>query len=240
MPILELYQVELVDDPWFDNASNQKETIELSEKVKTIFFDRRKFKKNDPSALHDSLLLRWAQLEKEEAKRNVLVVTLDRSLPYLLLDPINAPTRPLAITLDTLLQWISPIIFQNDIEDEFAAVFSEAVQYQLLPQENFFEIEDFLVFAEMDWSSEELPAADVEECILYIKKNAPGLDPSNPADREKIYYHMKKFFTDPGRKYKLDIQRLEADAIEYKRKLDKANGTIREKMVRLQGSKRIP
>jgi hypothetical protein len=51
------------------------------------------------------------------------------------------------------------------------------IKYRLLPQERIFNLEDFLIFHEMHMSCKELPAEDVEECIRYIKVNAPMLAP---------------------------------------------------------------
>lgn len=223
--LAELYGVELIDDPWFIEAEDQPETEKFVQQIKLEYRDRRGRPKGNRPALHDALLMRWIQLEREQTTRNTWLVTLDTSLPSLLPQEEDTRVRPLAITLDALLQWISPIAIHGDIEDEIAAIFSEAVKYELLPQERFFDLRDFLVFAEMEWSCKELPAEDVEECIRYLRINAPNLDPSNPADREKLAHEISKFFADPSRKYKQEVQRLEAEMAgreeEYKRKLEK-------------------
>ena len=70
----------------------------------------------------------------------------------------------------------------------------------LLPQNIFFDTRDFLVFGEMEWSTKELPADDVEDCIRSLKSAHPNLDPTDPADREKISREIAKFFADPGKK----------------------------------------
>ena len=129
----------------------------------------------------------------------------------------------------------------DDIEDEVAAIFSDAVKYQLLPQESFFDLRDFLVFAEIASSCKELPAEDVEQCIRYLKTNAPNLDPSVPADREKIAREISKFFADPSRKYKQEIQRLEAELSrveqEHKRKLEENTQAIKESDEKIENLK---
>lgn len=233
--LAESYEVELIDDPWFAEAENQRETEKLLQVIKREYQAKRGRPKMMRPALHDALLLRWIQLERERTARNSWLVTLDTSLPGFLPQAGDASARPLAVTLDALLQWISPIAIQDDAEDEVAVIFSEAVKYQLLPQESFFDLRDFLVFAEMEWSCKELPAKDVEECIRYLKTTAPNLDPSDPADREKIAHEISKFFADPGRKYKQEVQRLEAKMAEredeYKRKLEERDKRI-EKLER--------
>jgi len=226
--LAEPYGVELIDDPWFTEAENQPETEKLAQAISCQFEAKRGRPKGNDAALHDALLLRWILLEREQTARNTWLVTLDTSLPGF---PPQAgePVRALAITLDALLQWISPIAMY-EYPDEVAAIFSEAVKYQLLPQERFFDLRDFLVFAEMEWSCKELPAEDVEECIRYLKTNVPDLDPSDPADREKLAHQIAKFFADPGRKHKQEVQRLEAERAEredeYKRKLEERDKRI--------------
>lgn len=227
--LAESYGVELIDDLWFAEAENQPETEKLVQAIRRKYEAKRGRPKRKGPALHDALLLRWILLEREQTARNTWLVTLDTSLPGILPPAGDAPVRSLAITLDALLQWISPIAMY-EYPDEVAAIFSEAIKYQLLPQERFFDLSDFLVFAEMEWSCKELPAEDVEECIRYLKTNAPDLDPSDPADREKLAYQMSKFFADPGRKHKQEVQRLEAERAEredeYKRKIEERDKRI--------------
>jgi hypothetical protein len=201
--------VQLIDDNWCIEAENTDETKELVNEVQDRYFKiRNPRNKREKPALHDALLLQWIQLERKD-NPNVLLVTLDTSLPGFLPKIEEESTRTMAITLDALFQWISPLAIHNDANNEFAAIFSEAVKYQLLPQESFFELRDFLMFAEMEWSCKNLPSEDVEGCIRYFKTHAPNLDPSNREDREKIAHEMSKFFADPGRKYKKEVQNLE-------------------------------
>lgn len=203
------YGVQLIDDLWFIDSESKPEIEKLAQSIQFAYQAQRGYRKRRRSALHDALLLKWIQSERKETERNIWLVTLDTSLPNLSPQLGNGQEKPMSITLDALLQWISPIAIQEDIEDQFAVIFSEALKYHLLPIENFFDLRDFLVFAEMEWSCKELPAQDVKECIRYLKTNAPNLDPLNPVDREKMAHEINKFFADPSRKYKQEVQRLE-------------------------------
>ncbi len=224
----EKFNVELVDDEWFDRAKYEKETQELAEELAKKYEELRGHRKNEGSAMDDAILIRWLQRCKEE-KGKVGLVTLDTSLPGSLCEEGN---KAFIITLDALLQWISPIALQSEDQNDFARVFSEAVEYQLLPKDRFFELKDFIIFSELQMSCKELPAEDVEGCIQYIKSNAPKLDPSKSEDREKISYEVLKFFTSPGRKYKQEIERLElgqkATKEEYEKKLGDAFSNIKQ------------
>ena len=207
--LAELYEVELVDDSWFDQAATDAVTKRLCEEIRSDFLAKRNRRKSKPAALHDVLLIRWVQEQRSKGNNNVWILTLDTSLPGFLPEEGVSATKSLAITLDAVLQWISPIAIDERAEDKVAGIFSEAVKYQLLPQEVFFRIQDFLVLAEMEWSCKELPAEDVEKCIQYLKVFLPELDPLDPRDREKLAHEVHKFFADPSRKYKQELERLE-------------------------------
>lgn len=225
-----LFEVQLEDDIWFDEAKDNPQTIKFAETLRSKYFAMRKRPKRHGAALHDAVLLLWLQKLKEENGGNIWLVTTDTSLPSSISS--NTSSQSLAITLDALLQWISPIAVQEDEEDDFTAIFAEMIKKRLLPQERIFDLEDFLIFHEMHMSCKELPAEDVEECIRYIKVNAPTLDPSDPANREKLAYEVSKFFADPGRKYKQEIARLETENIkirqEYEKRLGEASKSIEE------------
>ena len=226
-----LFEVQLEDDIWFDEAKNKAETRRFAETLSSKYFAMRKRPKWHGPALRDAILLLWLQKLREENGGNIWLITMDTSLPGSV--PPNTPSESLAITLDALLQWISPIAAPECEEDGFTAIFAEMIKYRLLPQERVFDLEDFLIFYEMHMSCKELPAEDVEECIRYIKVNAPTLNPSDPADREKLAYEVSKFFADPGRKYKQEIARLETEQIEIKKEYAKRLGEASKRIEEL-------
>ena len=207
------YDVELVDDAWFDQADKDVVTKRLTERIIKESTLRKKRAKNEKSGLHDALLFRWVERESTNSGKKSWIVTLDMLLPSFAPTSDRANGSPLAISLTAFLQWISPMALFEESEDDLASIFSEAISYQLLPQDNFFDMRDFLVFASLEWSCKELPAEDVENCIRYIKQNAPGLDMSDPKDREKAASVISKFFADPSRKYKQELQQMERDTL---------------------------
>ncbi len=232
----DLFEVQLEDDTWFDRAKNEEDTIRFAETLRSKYFAMRGRLKRWEASLRDALSLLWLQKLRGENGSNIWLITGDISLPA---SPTpGAPSRSVAITLDAILQWISTTVAQTDAATEFPAIFAGMLKYRLLPQDRIFDLQDFLIFHEMHMSCKELPAQDVESCIRYIKVNAPMLDPSNPADREKLAYEVSKFFADPGRKYKQEVARLEAekeaDKQEYERKLSEASEDIKEKQLQYE------
>jgi uncharacterized coiled-coil protein SlyX len=207
------YKVALIDDEWFLRAEKAHETATIIEKLKREFVRRRGRPKGHGSATHDALMLRWIELERRRDNRRTWMITLDTSLPTFRMDAVG-DGAPLAITLDAFLQWISPLALLDETNEDMAPIFAEAMRYQLLPQETLFELRDFLVFAEMEWSCKDLPADDVEGCITYLKGHVPNLDPTKSEDREKLSHEISKFFADPARKYKRGIEEAEAFALK--------------------------
>jgi len=228
MPLLkETYDVHLVDDKWFLETQESKETKTFADQIRTEYSARRKRPKSLGSALHDACILRWVQFERDTSAENAWLITLDSSLPYCAPRTNGAPMAPLAITLPAFLQWISPIAVLDEIEDEMATIFSEAMKYQLLPQDSFFDLRDFLVFSEMAMACKELPAKDVEDCIRYVRSKAPTLDPSRPEDREKLAHEISKFMADPTRRHKQEIVALEAKVDQITREAVQMNDDLK-------------
>lgn len=204
------YNVEISDDQWFVDNLDAPETAQLAAEIIKAYENRPWRHKSKNAADHDALLLRWVRRERETNDLNAWIVTLDHSLPNFTSKSKEGEV-PLAIRLDALLHWLSPVALQGDEgQDRAASIFSEALKYNLLPQENFFELGDFLAFAEWEWDTKELPAADVEGCIRCVKSAVPHLNPADPSDREKISREFNKYLRDPGRKYKGELARLEA------------------------------
>lgn len=227
------HAVELVDDGWFDEQKNQAATKKLVKVVQKKSEKRRSGEpKREKAALHDALMLRWIEREREEEDTPVWFLTIDSTLRTFTPRESN-DRRPLTMTLDALLQWISPVAASEDLEEDLHDIFSQALKYQLLPHDTFLDLKDFLVFANMEWSCKELPAEDVEGCVQYIKTEASHLDPSKPGDREKISRELARYFVDPARKYKDEVARLVEDLKTKDAELTKIKETSEAEIERL-------
>ena len=233
-----IFNINLVDDAWFDKLKGDKDISEFAKYLADRYQKLTNRYKRITPATHDALLIKWINKESiNNGNNKVGLVTLDKSLP----GTLNNDGYSFIITLDALLQWISPIAVQFEDEENFASVFSDAIKYQLLPRDTFFEMNDFLMFDDAHMSCKELPAEDVEGCIRYIKLNAQTLNPSDPADREKISLEIKKYFVDPDRKYKKNLEQLEQEKKNneetYKKKLyeiSKQNDALKAEIVTMK------
>lgn len=214
------FDVELEDDVWFDEARSKSEVRRFSEALISKYESIRRYPKLEKAALHDAMLILWVQKLREETGGNIWVVTLDTSLRGSIPQTKRAHPHSLAITLDAVLQWISPMVVRESEENDFATIFGKMIRSRFLPQETFFDLDDFLVFEEIGMSCRGLPGEDVEECIRYIRANAPTLDPTNPADREKLAHEISKFFIAPERKYKRELENLEKKLKQRDKKIE--------------------
>jgi hypothetical protein len=97
----------------------------------------------------------------------------------------------------------------------------------------FLDLRDFEVLADFQLSCKELPAQDVEECIRLIQRKAPGLNLKSSEGREKLAYELARFFAAPDRRYKQEVQRLEAVLRQREGELDEADRQRREDLDRL-------
>ena len=219
------YDIEIEDES-VEVEEKREHRLELDlEKIIELYGRRRRLrKKRRRSALHDAAIVEKAALQAKTGRR-CLVVTLDLVLSDVRLR--GQEDRSVAIGLDAFLQWISPFAGSGQVGHDFAEIFSGALASHLFPDDTFFDINDFLIFAEIDWDTRQLPAEDVENCVLHLKNVAHQLDPSKPADRERLHGEIARFFADPGRKFLERMQEMQKSVKETR-----TDAGVRERSLR--------
>jgi hypothetical protein len=210
---LQGYGVKLCEDAWLTENAATAETVVLSEKVRARYLEVKHRTKTKDAGLHDALMLMWIRRQRDNAGRTALMVTLDTSLPGFRVPQESDNEHPMTMYLDAVLHWLAPVM-GVDSEGTFPEVFSRIVRARLLPQEQFFDAQEFRVFSELGMECAILPAEDVEACLSYLRAHAAGLDPSKPLDREKLYHELERFFSDPSHKFKADRARLQRELAE--------------------------
>ena len=204
--------VEIVDDVWFQQAKDSPETRSLAARVSAAYASRHPDRpKAPPPARHDALMLLWVAKERSAGEEYAWLVTLDTSLPAIKPQGGDVGSRPVAITLDALLQWVSPVAASQGLDDDPSEIFADVLRYQLLPKDKMFDPADFLVLLSMERSCKEMPTEQLRECIQYLRQHGAGLDPFDPADREKLALHAARFLATTAKKYEGEIQRLESE-----------------------------
>lgn len=205
------------DDKWFDDIARDQATKRLAKDLVRQYVEMRGRPKLERAAVHDAVLLQWVARENTDNRKS-WVVTLDVTLAKWNAQQIEKGFR--AITLDALLQWMTPMMSGLADEGKLAEIFAEVIRYHLLPKDMFFQLRDFQVFAEMGIETKQLPADDVEACIREIKTVGPHLDPSKAADREKMGQVIQRYFADPGTKYQRTIHDLQVRTDELTKMLE--------------------
>lgn len=201
----EVCNITEVDDVWFDAAERDKETVSIAASITTNCLETRRRHKSKFAATHDAVLIRWIERENKDNNKS-WIVTHDLSLVEWNKSQNQHGVN--IITIDALLQWMTPIALQSNNEDTMAFIFSSALAEQLLPVENFITLQDFQVFDDMGIETQLLPSEDVEACVREIRMKCSLYDPSKAEDREKIGHILQKFFADPGRKYSVTLSEL--------------------------------
>jgi hypothetical protein len=224
----ENFDIEIEDDCWFEEAVENEKTNDFARVIEQRFLEMSRRRKGWPACVHDSLCLQWIDECRRTTKNpNVWFVTRDHTLPGCV--PPECGSKSLAITLDALLQWLSPITQGEGEEMGVAMAYSQMIASRILPQERIFNLEDFLVFHELNMTCKELPAEDVEGCIRHIKINAPLLNPMDPVDREKLAHAVASYFADPSRKYQQNLSKYEAEISQIKHDLAEEKSTSLKK-----------
>ena len=222
------YDIEIEDDSVEAEEKRERRLERDLEKIIELYARRRRWrKKGRLSALHDAAIVEKAALQAKTGRR-CLVVTLDLVLSDVRLR--GQEDRSVAIGLDAFLQWISPFAGSGQVGHDFAEIFSGALASHLFPEDTFFDINDFLIFAEIDWDTRQLPAEDVENCVLHLKSVAHQLDPSKPADRERLHSEIARFFADPGRKFVEQMQNMEQTVAEIRAEASEQVQSLRDEL----------
>jgi len=225
-----LFGIEVEGDHWFEKMKDDARATAFADTIAARYAGMRPTKKRKPAAIHDSVCLLWVEKCRHEGNgSNKSIWFLTRDYTLIGCVPSECCWKSLAITLDGLLQWLSPIaIGDNEIPD-IALAYSALISSRILPQERIFDLDDFLIFHELHMQCKELPAEDVEDCIAKIKANAPVLNPTEPVDRETLAGIVARCFVDPSRKYKEDIERYERSLSQKDSELEEEKNSSAKK-----------
>lgn len=211
--------VEVHRNGWFVEAhENDRKTQQLVEHVRSAS-RRKRGQDKDPNfqALHDALLIRWAIHQRDEGL-NAWILTADTSLPAVEVPFFDGDS--LVVTMDALLQWLSPAVRTSEDLENFQEVFSDLIRSRLLPQDAIFTLDDLNIFAQLGMSVKDLFDSDVKKCLNIIKDKSYDLDLSDPEDRETMMHEVRKTLSSPDMKYKKRLKRKEKELKEKNQKIE--------------------
>lgn len=236
--VAEKLGIEIVDDEWFENASDSQEMTDLADALRTHYNQSPPFSrsKTDNAAKHDALALWWVSRARTQGE-NCTFVTLDTSLPTFpsVFNTSSAIRPKTAITVDALLPWLG-MVSQDD--EGVSKAYSALLSNRLIAMRQTFDMQEFRMLAEIDMDCGKMPAEDVERCLLYLRREAKGTDLRKAEDREKLHHKVKSFFSSPDRKFLSVISSLEEEVKEKDRRLelvardmDEEAGRVRNRIV---------
>jgi len=185
--------IEIVDDESFEKVSYSKEFENIKSSLQASSIAIRKKEKHGNALVHDGQVFMFLREEQSREREKVWLVTRDSSLPtaWAKLQPSVVDLR--CFLLDGLLQSISPFIVSDHEAQDFYQVFSQAIAAQLIPQSRIFDIEDFLIFHDLEIDCKQLSVEEVQESLLAIKKHVLKGASYGEENREEVAYELRRF-----------------------------------------------
>ncbi len=195
----EEYQTWLENDQATENFANRL-------RVRT---ERRGPAKTAKAAMHDAVLLRSVEERRRaDPERPAWVLTNDRSLP----GAVSTDTfQNVASTPEAMIQWLGVLGPTDEAPVSFKEAFAKMVAERVLPRERLFELEDFLIFEELNIDTAVLATADVEAAIEELRFRAPGVSPTDPHGRAEPAYIVSRFVAGPTRTHRETVHALEEE-----------------------------
>ena len=211
-------QAAVVEDKWFEEERDSEEIAALAEGLRQHYDQTNPWWRNKTpnAAKHDALALQFVSKRQSEGK-NCMFVTLDVSLPTFRNSITARSVRQFnnVVNVDALLPWLG-MVSQND--DDVSRAYSSLLSSQITMQQTL-SINEFRMLAEIGMDCGNMPAEDVERCVLYLRAEARGSDIRKAEDREKLNHKVKAFFSSPDRRYLSEISELQQKLYEQDRAL---------------------
>ncbi|MDQ3914149.1 MAG: hypothetical protein M3323_02290 [Actinomycetota bacterium] len=221
------YGIEVVDDAWFERAADSPQTKQDAATIRLYAQRARRGRpKGKLAAEHDAIMLRRIRRDSS-AEKPVWFVTSDTTLPPSKVGEQERGARWIALT--ALLHWISPLARGGLSGMSYADIFSEAMNYQLLPSRTFFTSTDFRVFKEWKAACGDIAPTDVQRCFSYIQCNAPDIDLLEHNERSLLARGIKANRTDSVKRHEERVAALEARVAELETTVGQQDEALNKK-----------
>lgn len=216
---------EIIDDENFVKIPYSRNFASLREVFQEASQAVRHTPKTNNALSHDGVVFSFLSSIAENAPDQTWIVTRDVSLPTAWRKLQPAGIRIRAFLLDGLLQCISPFIVEENVKS-FSELFSDAITAQLLPQSRIFDIDDFLLFQDIEVDCSQLTDEEVQEGLLQVKKHVLHGASYRHKDLAAAAYELRRFFTKRTERYEsltAEKQRLEGLIGSMKRAMAEDN-----------------
>lgn len=219
-------QATIDGDKWFNDNRDSEKIASLAEELRQHYDQTSLLRSKSPDAAkHDALALQFVNERESDGKKSMFV-TLDISLPTFRYPnpPKSAGQCHTVIKVDALLPWLG-MVAQDD--DEVAKAYASLLSNQVTMQQTL-SINEFRMLAEIGMDCGNMPAEDVEQCILYLRREVKGVDLQKAEDREKLHHRVRSFFSSPDRKYLSEISGLRGELHDTKNEFAQVRKNIEE------------
>lgn len=216
---------EIIDDESFAKIPYSRDFATLKQAFQEASQAIRRTPKFNNALSHDAVVFSFLASGAETSPDQTWIVTRDLSLPtaWSKLQPNGVKIR--AFLLDGLLQCISPFILEENVKN-FSELFSDAITAQLLPQTRIFDIDDFLLFQDIEVDCNQLTDEEVQEGLLRVKQHVLHGASYRHEDLGPAAYELRRFFTKRTERHDsltAEKHRLESVIASMKTAIDAAN-----------------
>lgn len=180
----------------YDKQDEWAKSADLIEQIQNQSWEFRRVKKGLDALEHDAFHVGLVASQRKYGKK-VWFLSLDKSLPGISVESPPGESSPFCVLMETFIQSVSPFLITPDSEDDFAAVFSEAIASQVLPQSQLFDIRDFLVFNEVGLDCRDMATEEIDEILTKVKSGIlKGINPHHMSEDKKteLRYWFQKYY----------------------------------------------
>jgi predicted nucleic acid-binding protein len=190
----------------YENIYNEllldnKEFVDIKAKIQKISLEKRRREKSPNALTHDAFHYKLITTKREENPKTWLL-TLDTSLPLVSEILLGSETRPYCFTLDNWLQCISPFVTTETELADFSFIFSNVFGLGLLPAEQIYDIEDFVMFSDLEVDIKLMPEPIVDQTVSFIRNEILKGRIYNKDILKESSYRLQKYLINLTSKYR--------------------------------------
>jgi predicted nucleic acid-binding protein len=191
---LDLLNIKVVDDERFESFKSSSEIELVIDTLQRSSEEHRKRPKFKNALIHDAVMFRYLRsITEEKNAEKIWFVTMDISLPYAWSKFQTDRVDYRCFLLDGLLQAIAPFV-SGTVGTEVSELFGQVVATQILPQMRLFEVDDFMVFRDLEIDCNEMDEETVQEALSSIKRHVLKGATYSRANLEEAAYELRRVF----------------------------------------------
>lgn len=195
------FNIYIEDKPEYKEILGDEETLEKIEKVVQEKSIEKRGREKGPFSLHHDAFHFILVGKKREENPKTWFLTLDKSLPFVSEELLGTDSSPFCFTLDSWLQCISPFVCTEEEIKDFSFIFSNVFASKILPFEQVYSIEDFILFTDFELDIKQMPKPMVNELVLFVKKEILKGNTYDNIIRDEAFYKLRRYLIQLQEKY---------------------------------------